>query len=169
MFGVNANISSWLQNYINRNSAPVRTEFFITELDGVGELTRRGVQIISEDDSKIPIHILGLAPVLAIKDLIGQPYVTYMQGAPKNVPPTSGGTAVNPVLLPSTALSAQDGPAGSFADFWANYKWYLIGGIFAIAGIALMQARKIKKRLPSSMLSNQPVRKRDGKWRYVRG
>lgn len=129
------NISSWLQNYINTNTQPVRIVVHVTELDAVEELKRLGVSVTSEDHSRVPISVTGVAPVSVIKSLIGQPYVIMLEGAAKISAPVKSSTSPTTIVLGQQAMDWQ--------KFFIDYQWYIVGGTVAIvAGILVWRMRK---------------------------
>jgi hypothetical protein len=130
------NISSWLLNYINTNTQPVRIVAHVTELDGVEELKRLGVSVISEDHSRVPISVTGVAPVSVIKSLIGQPYVIMLEGAAK----TSTPAKIQPVGVPVSAFA----PTGfDLNKFFQDYQYWLIGGTVAVVlGVLVWRMKK---------------------------
>lgn len=140
VFGAVENISSWLKTYIATNTAPVRAIFYVTELDAVAELKRVGVAVTTEDHSKTPIKVEGIAPVSVIKGLIGKPYIVNMEGAPKVSAPTS----IVPVSGGTTPVPLQTG--FDWDKFWTNNQWYILGGTgLLVVGIIIWKVFKNKK------------------------
>lgn len=140
VLGAVENISSWLKTYIATYTAPIRVIFYVTELDAVAELKRIGVAVTSEDHSKTPIKVEGIASVSVIKGLVGKPYVLNMEGAPKVSTPTS----IIPVSGGTTPAPIQSG--FDWGKLWNDNQWYILGGAgLIIAGLLIWKIVKKKK------------------------